>query len=168
MSPSPLPASPTHPLGYKATMIRLRVELPSTSHKLPIILLRIRVSMAMIRVAAPSTYILAPRSGILPSETPPSGTPPLLPIPLPTPSPPLLLPYTDCRAGVSKVMLPPQKRLCITLGLRFEVSKSSSAPTARPTRDLRYGYCKNLKKTVKTGQSQTRERKSTQRARSFL
>nr|GEU38299.1 hypothetical protein [Tanacetum cinerariifolium] len=44
-------------------------------------------SMAMIRAAAPSTYILAPRS-----ETPPSGTPPLLPIPLPTSSPPLLLP----------------------------------------------------------------------------
>ncbi|GJT48617.1 hypothetical protein Tco_0974774 [Tanacetum coccineum] len=27
-----------------------------------------------------------------------------------------------------------------------------------------YGYCKNLKKTVKTGQTQTREQKSTQRA----
>ncbi|GJZ09781.1 hypothetical protein Tco_0544064 [Tanacetum coccineum] len=25
----------------------------------------------------------------------------------------------------------------------------------------RYGYCKNLKKTVKTGQTRTRERKST-------
>ncbi|GJU73967.1 putative reverse transcriptase domain-containing protein [Tanacetum coccineum] len=56
--------------------------------------------------AATSTYILAPRSGILPSETPPLGTPPLLPIPLPTPSPPLLLPSTDCRAGVSEATLP--------------------------------------------------------------
>ncbi|GKB22410.1 hypothetical protein Tco_0861811 [Tanacetum coccineum] len=35
-------------------------------------------------------------------EYPPSGTPPLLPIPLPTPSPPLLLPSTVCRAGVSE------------------------------------------------------------------
>ncbi|GJS28199.1 hypothetical protein Tco_0488819 [Tanacetum coccineum] len=31
-----------------------------------------------------------------------------------------------------------------------------------------YGYCKNLKKAVKTGQSRTRERKSTQRARRML
>ncbi|GJS60233.1 hypothetical protein Tco_0655017 [Tanacetum coccineum] len=30
------PASPTHPLGYKATMIRLRAETPSTSHPLPL------------------------------------------------------------------------------------------------------------------------------------
>ncbi|GJS93848.1 hypothetical protein Tco_0800816 [Tanacetum coccineum] len=69
----------------------------------------------MMRAAAPSTYILAPRSGILPSETPPLGTPPLLPILLPTPSPSLLLPSTDCRAGVSKATLLPRKRLCIAL-----------------------------------------------------
>ncbi|GKF08683.1 hypothetical protein Tco_0042907, partial [Tanacetum coccineum] len=50
-------------------------------------------SLAMLRAVAPSTYILAHRS-----EAPPFGTPPLLPIPLPTPSPPLLPPSTDCRA----------------------------------------------------------------------
>ncbi|GKA23598.1 hypothetical protein Tco_0709631 [Tanacetum coccineum] len=66
--------------------------------------------------AATSTYILAPRSRILPSDTPPSWTPPLLPIPLPTPSAPLLLPSTDYRAG------------------------SSSAPTARPTEGCRADY----------------------------
>ncbi|GJZ50261.1 hypothetical protein Tco_0604451 [Tanacetum coccineum] len=91
VSPPPLPASPTYPLGYRAAMIQLRAETPSTSHPLPlpspIILPHTRASVAMIRVAAPSTYILASRS-----ETPPSGTPPLLPISLPTPSPPLLLP----------------------------------------------------------------------------
>ncbi|GJR57064.1 hypothetical protein Tco_1499226 [Tanacetum coccineum] len=70
VSPPPLPNSPTYPLGYRAAMIRLRAEAPSTSHPLP-----------------------------LPSPiAPPSGTPPLLPIPLPTPSPPLLLPSTDHRA----------------------------------------------------------------------
>ncbi|GKB31577.1 hypothetical protein Tco_0870978 [Tanacetum coccineum] len=63
---------------------------------------------------SPPTYPLGYRA------TPPLGTPPLLPIPLPTPSPPLLLPSTDCRAGVSEVTLPPQKRLCIALGLRFK------------------------------------------------
>ncbi|GKD84929.1 hypothetical protein Tco_1356083 [Tanacetum coccineum] len=41
----------------------------------------------MMRAAAPSTYTLAP----------PSGIPLLLPIPLPTPSPPLLLPSIDRR-----------------------------------------------------------------------
>ncbi|GJY46636.1 hypothetical protein Tco_0435699 [Tanacetum coccineum] len=123
VSPPPLPASPTYPLRYRAAMIR-----------------------ASVRAAAPSTYILAPRSKILPSETPPPGTPPLLPIPLPTPSPPLLLPFTVCRASVSKVTLPPRKRLCIALGPRFKVGKSSSAPTARPTRGFRanYGFVSTL------------------------
>ncbi|GJU32102.1 hypothetical protein Tco_1175691 [Tanacetum coccineum] len=108
VSSPPLPASPTHPLGYKAAMIRLRAESPSTSHPLPlpspIVLSHTRASMAMMRVAAPSTYILASRS-----KTPPSGTPPLLPIPLPTSSPPFLLPYTDYRADAPEVTLPPRK-----------------------------------------------------------
>ncbi|GKE19175.1 hypothetical protein Tco_1426752, partial [Tanacetum coccineum] len=144
VSPPPLPASPTYHLGYRAAMIRLRAESPSTSHPLPlpspIVLPYTRAFMAIMRVVVPSTYILAPRSGILPSETPPSGTSPLLPIPLPTPSPPLLLPSTVCRAGVSEVTLPPRKRLCIALGLRFEVSESSSALTARPTGGFRADY----------------------------
>ncbi|GKE47396.1 hypothetical protein Tco_1478654, partial [Tanacetum coccineum] len=76
VSPPPLPSSPTYPLGYRVTMIRQRVESPSTSHSLPlpppIILLHTRASVAMMRVDAPSTYILASRS-----ETLLSGTPPL-------------------------------------------------------------------------------------------
>ncbi|GKD11479.1 hypothetical protein Tco_1195886 [Tanacetum coccineum] len=139
VSPPPLPVSHTYPLGYRAVMIRLRVESPSTSYPLPlpspIVLPHTKASVAMMRAAAPSTYILASRS-----ETPPSGTPPLQPIPLPTPSPPLLLPSTDYRAGVAKVTLPPQKRLCIALGLRFKVGESSSAPTTRPTRGFRADY----------------------------
>ncbi|GJT91306.1 hypothetical protein Tco_1080151 [Tanacetum coccineum] len=108
MSTPPLPASPTYPLGYRAAMIWLRAESPSTSHLLPppIVLPQTRASMAMMRAAAPSTYILASRS-----ETPPSGTPPLLHIPLPTSSPPLLLPSTDCREDVLEVRLPPRKRV---------------------------------------------------------
>ncbi|GJW34787.1 retrovirus-related pol polyprotein from transposon TNT 1-94 [Tanacetum coccineum] len=58
-------------------------------------------SVAMLRAAVPSTYILAPRS-----EVPPSRTPPLLPIPLPTPSPPLLPPSTDGRANARVHLLP--------------------------------------------------------------
>ncbi|GJU53068.1 hypothetical protein Tco_1226782 [Tanacetum coccineum] len=111
VSPPPLPASPTYPLGYTVAMIRLRAETPSTSHPLP-------------------------------SSTPPSGTPPLLP--LPTSSPPLLLPSTVCRAGVSEVTLPPRKRLCIALGPRYEVGESSYAP--RPTGGFRadYGFVATL------------------------
>ncbi|GKE58048.1 hypothetical protein Tco_1497233, partial [Tanacetum coccineum] len=99
MSPPPLPASPTYPLGYIAAMIQLRDESPLTSHPIllppPIVLPHTKASMSMMRAATPSTYILTSRS-----ETPPLGTPPLLPIPLPTSSPPLLLPYTDCRVDV--------------------------------------------------------------------
>ncbi|GKF16112.1 hypothetical protein Tco_0061030, partial [Tanacetum coccineum] len=103
VSPPPLPASPTYPLGYRAAMIR--------------------ASVVIMRPTAPSTYILASRS----------ETPPLLPIPLPIPSSPLILPSTDRRKDMPKVCLPPQKRLCIALGPRYEVGESSSAPAARPT-----------------------------------
>ncbi|GKF98081.1 hypothetical protein Tco_0296864, partial [Tanacetum coccineum] len=61
VSPPPLPASHTYPLGYRAAMIRLRVESPSTSYPLPlpspIVLPHTRASVAMMRAAAPSTYI---------------------------------------------------------------------------------------------------------------
>ncbi|GKC44197.1 hypothetical protein Tco_1061919, partial [Tanacetum coccineum] len=139
ISPLPLPASLTHPLGYRAAMIRLRAKSPSTSHPLPlplpIVLLHTKASMAMMRATAPSTYILTPRS-----ETPPSGTPLHLPIPFPTTSPPFLLPSTDCRADVPEVTLPPRKRLCIAPGPRYKVVECSSAPTARPTRGFRADY----------------------------
>nr|GEY50131.1 reverse transcriptase domain-containing protein [Tanacetum cinerariifolium] len=110
-----LPASPTYPLGYRAAMIWLRAETPSTSHPPPPI-------------------------------TPPSRTPPLLLIPFPTSSPPLLLPSMSHRADVPEVTLPPWKRLYIALGLRFDVGESSSAPTARPTKGFRadYGFVATL------------------------
>ncbi|GJX01330.1 hypothetical protein Tco_0185243 [Tanacetum coccineum] len=112
VSPLPLPASPTYPLGYRVAMIQLRVEAPSTSYPLP-----------------------------LPSPiAPPSGTPPLLPIPLPTPLPPLLLPSTDHRADVREACLSPWKRLCFAFGLRYKVGESSSAPTAIPDGDFRRDY----------------------------
>ncbi|GJT38068.1 hypothetical protein Tco_0937933 [Tanacetum coccineum] len=113
--PGPEEPYPTYPLGYRAAMIRLRAETPSTSHPLPL-------------------------------NTPPSRTPPLLPIPLPNPSPPLLLPSTDRRADMPEVCLPPRKRSCIALGPRYEVGKSSSAPTAGPTGGFRadYGFVATL------------------------
>ncbi|GKD37312.1 hypothetical protein Tco_1257519 [Tanacetum coccineum] len=139
MSPPPLPASPTHSLSYRAAMIRLRAESPSTSHPLPlpppIVLLHTRAYMAMMRAVTPSTYCLAPRS-----KTPPSGTPPLLPITLPTSLPTLLLPSTNRRAGVPEAELPPRKRLCIAPGPRYEIRECLSAYTTRHTRGFRADY----------------------------
>ncbi|GKB54688.1 hypothetical protein Tco_0905441, partial [Tanacetum coccineum] len=141
ISPPPLPASPTHPLGYRTAMIWLRAKSPSTSHPLPlpspIVLLYTRASVAMMKDAAQSTNILASRS-----ETPPSRTPTLLPIPLPTPSPPLLLPSTDYRVDVLEVTLPPQKRLCIAHGPIFEVEECLSTPTGGFRAD--YGFVATL------------------------
>ncbi|GJY34381.1 hypothetical protein Tco_0418850 [Tanacetum coccineum] len=74
VSPPP-PASPTYPLGYHAAIIQLRAEAPSTSYSLPL----------------PPPIILSRTR----SDAPPSGTPRILPIPLPTSSPSLLLPSTD-------------------------------------------------------------------------
>ncbi|GJR80692.1 hypothetical protein Tco_0151477 [Tanacetum coccineum] len=102
--------------SYRAAMIQLRAELPSTLHPLPlpppIVLPCTRASMAMMRVVAPSTYCLAPLSG-----TPPLRTPPILPIPLPTSSPPL-----------------------------FEIKESSSALATRSTGGFRadYGFVATL------------------------
>nr|GEW16669.1 hypothetical protein [Tanacetum cinerariifolium] len=61
--------------------------------------------MVLMRVAASFTYILAPRS-----RTPPLGTPPILPMPLPTSSLPLPLPSTDRKADVPEAVFPPRKR----------------------------------------------------------
>ncbi|GJR82797.1 hypothetical protein Tco_0153582 [Tanacetum coccineum] len=117
----PAPATLSHHL-YTVLQLGCLSEMSHLYH------FGLRAYVAMIRAAAPSTYILAPRSETPPLETPPSGTPPLLPIPLPTPSPPLILPLIDHRAN------------------RREVGKSSSAPTARPTGGFRadYGFVATL------------------------
>ncbi|GKG34082.1 hypothetical protein Tco_0434241, partial [Tanacetum coccineum] len=63
LAPPPLPVSPTYPLGYRAMMIRLRAESPSTSLSPP-----------------PHIILSYTRANTPPSGTPPSGIPPLLPI----------------------------------------------------------------------------------------
>ncbi|GJW07896.1 hypothetical protein Tco_1570319 [Tanacetum coccineum] len=114
VSPPP-PASLTYPLGYRAAMIQLRAKAPSASHSPP-----------------PHIILSHTRADTRPSGTSPSGTPPLLPISLPTSSPPLHLPSADHGADRPEVCLPPRKRLCFAFGPRYEVGESSSAPTARP------------------------------------
>ncbi|GKF13381.1 hypothetical protein Tco_0054843, partial [Tanacetum coccineum] len=79
-----------------------------------------------------------------------SGIPPLLPIPLPTSSPPLHLLSTDRRADRPEVTLPPRKRLGIALGPRYKVGESSSAPTARPPGGFRadYGFVATMDREI--------------------
>ncbi|GJX46427.1 hypothetical protein Tco_0271617 [Tanacetum coccineum] len=101
---SPPLASPIRSLGYLAAMIRLRAEAPSTSHSLPL----------------PPPIILSHTR----SDAPSSGAPPLLPISLPTSSPPLHLLSID--------------------------RESSSAPTARPPRGFRveYGFVATIDREI--------------------
>ncbi|GJU84724.1 hypothetical protein Tco_1292270 [Tanacetum coccineum] len=76
---------------------------------------RTRAAMAQMRAAAPSTY----------HPLLPSGTPPLLPIPLPEPS-------TSRRADIPEADMPPWKRLLLTAPRpRCEVGESSAAAAAR-------------------------------------
>ncbi|GJW24627.1 putative reverse transcriptase domain-containing protein [Tanacetum coccineum] len=85
------------------------------------------------------------------SDVPPSGTPPILPIPLSTSSPSLLLPSTDHGADRPEVCLPPRKRLCFAFGPRYEVGESSSAPATRPTGGFRpdYGFIATLDREIR-------------------
>ncbi|GJX26238.1 putative reverse transcriptase domain-containing protein [Tanacetum coccineum] len=67
-----------------------------------------------------------------------------LPLPSPTSPPtyhplPLPAPSTRCRADILEADIPPQKRLCLAPGPRFEVKKSSSA-AARHTGGYRADY----------------------------
>nr|GEY33854.1 hypothetical protein [Tanacetum cinerariifolium] len=98
----------------------------------PIILPRTRASMVLMRSATPSTFILAPRS-----RTPPIGTPPLLPIPLPTSSfpLPLLLPSTFVSESIPKADIPLQKRARFTTPAGgYEVGESFVVAAARQIR----------------------------------
>nr|GFC55160.1 hypothetical protein [Tanacetum cinerariifolium] len=124
----PLPVSPPLPISS--------LPLPAS----PTYPLGYQAAMIRLRAKASST------SHPLLSGTPPSGTPPLLPIPLPTQLPPLILPSTSHRANVLEVTLPPRKRLCIALGPRYKVGESSSAAAARPTRGFMadYGFVATL------------------------
>ncbi|GJY70609.1 hypothetical protein Tco_0474312, partial [Tanacetum coccineum] len=130
LSPSP-PPSLIRSLGYRAAMIRLRVEAASTSYSLPL----------------PPPFILSPTR----SDAQSSGIPPLLPISVPTSSPPLLLPSASRREDRPEVTLPPRKRLGIALGPRYKVGESSSATAARPAGGLKanYGFVATMDREIR-------------------
>nr|GEW44316.1 reverse transcriptase domain-containing protein [Tanacetum cinerariifolium] len=130
--PTP-PLSPVSPTSYPLPPFLM--PLPIFTALLPpppIILPCTRASMVLMRSAAPSTFILAPRS-----RTPPIGTPPLLPIPLPTLSfpLPLLLPSTSGSESIPEADMPLWKRACFTTptgGYEVGVSSIAAARQIRP------------------------------------
>nr|GFC27114.1 hypothetical protein [Tanacetum cinerariifolium] len=91
-------------------------------------------------ILSPPLPVLSPAPPPSPIHAPSSGTPLLLPISVSTSSPPLQLPSASRREDRPEVTLPPQKRLGIALGPRYEVGESSSATATRPVRGLRADY----------------------------
>ncbi|GJW39264.1 putative reverse transcriptase domain-containing protein [Tanacetum coccineum] len=130
LSPAP-PLNPICSLVYRAAMTWMRAEAASTSRSLPL----------------PPPFILSPTR----SDAPSSGIPPPLPISVPTSSPPLLLPSASRRGDRPEVTLPPQKRLGIALGPRYEVGESSSTVAARPAGGLRadYGFVATMDREIR-------------------
>ncbi|GKE71566.1 hypothetical protein Tco_1529638, partial [Tanacetum coccineum] len=129
--PLPLIPSPSLPLSPP-----LLVSAPSPAS--PIRLLGYRAAMIWLRAEAASTSHSLP-------------LPPLSPIPVPTSSPPLLLPSTNRREDRPEVTLPPRKRLGIALGPRYEVGESLSAAAARPAGGLRadYGFVATMDREIR-------------------
>nr|GFA04766.1 hypothetical protein [Tanacetum cinerariifolium] len=121
--PTP-PLSPVSPTSYPLPpfLMPLPIFTPLPLPP-PIIIPRTRASMVLMRSAAPSIFILAPRS-----RTSSIGTPPLLPIPLPTSSfpLPLLLPSTSGNESIPEADMPLQKRARFTTPTGgYEVGESS-------------------------------------------
>nr|GEZ54639.1 hypothetical protein [Tanacetum cinerariifolium] len=65
-------------------------------------------------------------------------------------SPPLQLPSASRKEARPEVTLPPQKRLGIALGPRYEVGESSSTAAARPAGGLRadYGFVATMDREI--------------------
>ncbi|GJX91021.1 hypothetical protein Tco_0344347, partial [Tanacetum coccineum] len=98
---SPLPQIPSPPLPLILSPLPVSSPLPVPPP----------LTLAPPPLLVSPTYLLGTEADTPPSGTSPSGTPPLLPIPLPTSSPPLHLLSTDRRADRPKVTLPPRKRV---------------------------------------------------------
>ncbi|GKB08941.1 hypothetical protein Tco_0837253, partial [Tanacetum coccineum] len=97
----------------------------------------------LLAIPTPRPSPLSPWSSPLPQIPSPLLPPILSPLPVLSPppaSPTYLLGYkvamirlrAEAPADIPEVTLPPQKRLGIALGPRYEVGEGSSAPTARP------------------------------------
>ncbi|GJR04692.1 hypothetical protein Tco_0527676 [Tanacetum coccineum] len=132
----PFPTLPPIPSSSLPLSSPLPVSAPPPAS--PIRPLGYQAAMIRLRAEAASTSHSLP-------------LPPLSPIPAPTSSPPLLLPFTNRREDKPEVTLPPRKRLDIALGPRYEVGESSSAAAARSAGGLRadYGFVATMDREIK-------------------
>ncbi|GKB16908.1 hypothetical protein Tco_0850831, partial [Tanacetum coccineum] len=125
----PLPQIPSPPLPVSSPVPVLSPSPPAS----PIRPLGYRAVMIRLRAEAAST------SYSLPLPPPSSGT---LPVHLLS---------TDRREDRPEVTFPPQKRLGIALGPRYEIGDSSSAAAARPAGGLRadYGFVATMDREIR-------------------
>ncbi|GKE79197.1 hypothetical protein Tco_1545317 [Tanacetum coccineum] len=143
---SPLPQIPSPPLPPILSPLPVSSPVPVLSPSPPASPIRpLSHRAAMIRLraeAASASHSLPLPPPIILSYTrpnaPSSGTPPLH------------LLFTDRREDRPEVTLPPQKRLCIALGPRYEIRESSSA-AARPDEGLRvdYGFVTTMDREIR-------------------
>nr|GFC35714.1 hypothetical protein [Tanacetum cinerariifolium] len=106
----------------------------------------------LLAISSPPVSPLSPWS-LPPPQIPFPPLPPILSLPSPaasTSSPPLQLPSACRREDRPEVTLPPQKRLGIALGPRYEVGESSSAAAARPAGGLKadYGFVATMDREI--------------------
>ncbi|GKB15353.1 hypothetical protein Tco_0849276, partial [Tanacetum coccineum] len=143
---SPLPISPPLP-QIPSPQLPVSSPVPVLSPSPPAIPIRpLGYLAAMIRLraeAASTSYSLPLPPPIILSYTRPDA-----------PSsgiPPLHLLSTDRRADRPEVTLPPQKRLGIALGPRYEVGESSSAAVARLVGGLKadYGFVATIDREIR-------------------
>ncbi|GJX02735.1 hypothetical protein Tco_0188651 [Tanacetum coccineum] len=142
---SPLPVSPPLP-QISSPPLPVSSPVPVLSPSPPASLIRplgYRAAMIRLRAEVVSTSYSLPLSPpIILSHTKPDA---------PSPgTPPMHLLSTDHRADKPEVTLPPQKRLGIALGPRYEVRESSSV-AARPDGGLRadYGFVATIDREIR-------------------
>ncbi|GKG01065.1 hypothetical protein Tco_0305770, partial [Tanacetum coccineum] len=128
----PAPADSVLPVHHITARISIRDE-PSIS--LPP---REEVKR-LLALTTPPLSPLTPLSSPLPHiPSPPfPASPPASVLPA---SPPLQLLSSDHKTDMPEITLPPQTRLCIDLGPRYEIRESSAAAATRPIRGHRTDY----------------------------
>nr|GEV14742.1 hypothetical protein [Tanacetum cinerariifolium] len=102
----------------------------------------LEMMLMILAMPIPPPSPLTPLSSPLPQipSSPLPASPPILPIPLPTASPPLQLLSSDRRANRPEVTLPPRKRLSIIHCSGYEAGESSATAAARPIEGRRADY----------------------------
>ncbi|GKB79864.1 hypothetical protein Tco_0946759, partial [Tanacetum coccineum] len=143
----PALADSVPPIHYMNARISIRdepfISLPPREEVERLLALTTPPPLPLTPLSSPLPQIPSPP---LPASPPASvlpASPPASPILAPSSgTPPLHLLSTDRREDIPEVCLPPQKRLGIDLGPRYEIGESSSAAAARPIggRMADYGF----------------------------